>query len=259
MRLFLIALLAVSSSALVVRDPLVRPDLTPEVYQRLDLYQQQARDYFSFLTRDSKPRLELLIGLPGSGKSQFTIQAARAGFAVISVDEIRVQELTTLNRTRQYVRLPSGRYVRPHPRDPVALFSNGMLSNPYFLGLRRLLDILKTNQSVVYDATNLDSSRFRLIEGARWFGYSVGAVVFQSSDHGIKVHSHNIQYRISKGGLDLVATGPQQVQRRETLLMGLKEIMDIYRPEHENFDDIEYAEVLDWWPLLITGPLPVPV
>lgn len=146
----------------------------------------------------TKTRFVMLIGVPGSGKSYFSMNAVQKGWAVISSDAIRVEVLGHMQKNNQVIMF-KGREEIADPCNP----NHHLAVTGTAMGIvkERIRYFLNKSIPIVLDAMNLTGKRADFLKMAYQSGYHTEAVIFEPQTS--EVANSNINRRVKEGGIDL--------------------------------------------------------
>ncbi len=202
-------------------------------------------DYFASAkveTAEGKlPRLVIVSGIPGSGKSSWTRKAAeKEDWVVLNRDAIRKALIAKDNETSP---------IKESLDNPRVLYTTSMDQRSRQELEKQLAEAMESGKSIVIDATNLsinDRLPYLLEAANHKREYFMDALVFDKADPA--VYSANLNGRVSEGGQALrIGLFPSE----GTQLDLIKTLIDRYelpKPETEMaFDNFEHVRVQDYF------------
>ena len=207
------------------------------------------KQVFKSKRHKGRSRVIFTVGIPGSGKSSWVDYAESRGWKVIVNDKIRAELLIQMREKEELVKLPNGKEEVPDINNPAHLFSLGR--EVIDLSVVRMLDAMKSGESIIMDANNLDFARSERLMIAREQGYSVEAIVFRPKD--IEANLNNVELRLNNGGHDImpnIGGRPITKDQRRKKLRDRKNQMDAnpLRVENNQFQNktVEGSSEIVW-------------
>jgi predicted kinase len=179
-------------------------------------------EYFREATEGDRPRMVLLQGLPGSGKSTWTSEAAALGWEVISLDDWRRRVIERRLAEGKPVKV-KGKLVIPNPLD-----NRHLVAVTWEAGQnaqRQFVAAMAERRPVLWDGV-YDMPRFRVptLTEARTAGYFTECLSFVSPD--LRINLANVALRVAGGGRDIAAaelTAKEKEAARIALLTTMQE------------------------------------